>query len=126
MAFEFGFAEDNQKAIRGVFERQIQAMNTHNVDLYMSTIDPQMPAFNQTKKAMAALMKASKAKYRLDDVRVISIERQTATVIMAISIKGAPGSSTGTCKIATINTVSKDKGRWFTTATREIKREYTK
>jgi hypothetical protein len=117
-------AQSQEAAIKSMFDRQISTLTKGDVEGYMSTIDPSIPQYGQTKKTMAFLFSKFKLKTKLESFKVLSISGSTAKVSMVVLTTKVSGPEFRNNRVSSVNTVMKKNGKWVTSATKVTKFEY--
>jgi hypothetical protein len=117
-------AQSQDAAIKSMFVRQIAALTKGDIAGYMSTIDPSIPQFAQTRTSMTTIFSKFKLKAKLESIKVLSITGNSAKVSMTVLTTKVTGPEFRNNRVTTTNTVTKKNGKWLTSATKVSKFEY--
>lgn len=117
-------AQSQEAAIKSMFGRQISSITKGDIDAYMSTVDPSIPQYNQTRKSMELVLSRYKLRAKLESIKVLSISGTTAKVSMVVLTTKVSGPAFRNNRVASVNTVLKKKGTWLTNSTKVTKFEY--
>ncbi|MBD2292659.1 hypothetical protein H6G06_03955 [Anabaena sphaerica FACHB-251] len=104
--------DNNVAEIRAVFDDNMRALNTENLDLAMSTIDENSPEYEETRQLTQKVFDTYDLKYEINKFEILEISDNKAKVRITQTTKKISGPAFKDNVLVSTNTLRKSNGRW--------------
>lgn len=122
--FLYSCGSADERDLKAVCERQVEAMNSEDLEGLMSTIDTESPFYDMTKAMSEQIFKLYDLNQEINDLNIVEVKENTATVELTITTTKKAGPDFEDNKITSINSMVKKDGKWFfnKTSVKEMKK----
>jgi hypothetical protein len=122
-AIKLSFEQEEQN-IKQLIQENIEYCNSENASGYMATLHPNAPGRAKTEEAMESLFETFDCEYKIDEIDIISINDDHATIHIIQTTRKKNGPFFQNNKIDLIETLRKYHGNWKIYSTKANHIEY--
>ncbi len=113
-----------EKDIPALVNKQIEALNSENIEGYLSTVEPNTPNYETSRTVMQHLFKLYDLEYTMNSFSIKRIEDQEAEVEMTVTVRRISGPAFQDSKSNFSNILKKTPDGWKFSSTKIIKTEF--
>jgi hypothetical protein len=118
------YIASTKEQILHVINQNVIYSQNEDLDGYISTIDPSTPGLEQLRAQLVGINAAFEFKYKFENIEIISVEKEKATVKLTQSTLKVSGPEFANSKVDLLMNLIKVNGEWKLTTSKLLKIDY--